>query len=253
MGHPQSTNFRTLPGSVQLRNQLLAALPDDVLAQVVTQLRMTSVAVGDVLHEDGVAVKDVFFPNGGVYSVTSHMSDGSLVEVATVGTEGMLGVNVFLGDQVSPGHTLLQVPGDCALPTMTVADFVRHTSEPGPFRDVVARYTQVHILQAMQSTACNALHKIEQRCARWLLQTHDRVRSDEFLLKHEFLAAMLGSSRPTVTLVMGTLQKAGLISYRYGRVCIRDRESLEECACECYATIRGHFDRLAPPSQITSV
>jgi CRP-like cAMP-binding protein len=96
----------------------------------------------------------------------------------------------------------------------------------------------------MQSTGCMALHRVQERCCRWLLMTHDRVRQDEFHLSHEFLAMMLGATRPTVTIVAGTLQKAGLIKYTHGRIRILDRKSLEEASCECYATVKGHFDRL---------
>ena len=96
----------------------------------------------------------------------------------------------------------------------------------------------------MQSTGCMALHTVHERCCRWLLMTHDRVHKDEFHLSHEFLAMMLGATRPSVTIVAGTLQKAGLITYTHGRIKILDRQRLEEASCECYATVRGHFDRL---------
>jgi CRP-like cAMP-binding protein len=240
---------RRLPGGIALHNRLLAALPAAVYGPLSAAIRISRVKLGQVLHDDGVVVRDVYFPNGGVYSVTNEMRDGRLVEVATVGDEGMLGVSVFLGDKLGTGRTLLQVPdeiNDGLLPTMTVAAFVAQTAAPGPFRDVVARYAQANFLQVMQCTACNALHGIEQRCCRWLLQTHDRVSGDEFTLKHEFLAAMLGTTRPSVTLVMGTLQKAGLISNHYGRIRILDRENLEAASCECYDTIVGHYQRLIP-------
>jgi CRP-like cAMP-binding protein len=190
-----------------------------------------------------VAVADVYFPNGGVYSVTNQMKDGSLVEVATVGTEGMVGVAVFLGDLMGSGTSLMQVPNG-PLPALPVRRFIELASPAGPFHDVVARYAQANLLQIMQCTACNALHSIEQRCCKWLLQTHDRVENDEFQLKHEFLAIMLGSHRPTVTLVLGTLQKAGLISTKYGRISILNRAGLEAASCECYEAIRGQFARL---------
>jgi len=234
---------RLLPDGTPLKNRLLAALPEDLYAQVTKDLRMIKVTVGAPLVQLGVPVTDVNFPNGGVYSVTNQMKDGSLVEVATVGSEGMLGVTVFLGDLVGAGTSLQQVP-DGALPTLAVRRFGELVAQAGPFRDVVARYAQANFLQIMQCTACNALHTIEQRCCRWLLQTHDRVDGDEFQLKHEFLAIMLGSHRPTVTLVLGTLQKSKLISSKYGRITILNRESLEAASCECYEAIRGQFARL---------
>jgi CRP-like cAMP-binding protein len=198
---------------------------------------------GRTLQEQGARVKDVYFPNGGVFSVTNEMRDGALIEVATVGTEGMLGIGVFLGDRSGAGRTFQQVP-DGPFASMSVGRFVKESARAGPFRDVVALYAQANLLQIMQGTACNALHNVKQRCCRWLLQTQDRVGSREFLLKQEFLAIMLGVHRPTVTLVIGTLQDAGLISSRYGRIRVLKRRQLETASCECYEVIRAHFRRL---------
>ena len=239
----RGSTVRLLPNGTPLHNRLLTALPADLYAQIAKDLRMLDVVVGDTLIEHGAPVRDVYFPNGGVYSVTNQMRDGELVEVATVGTEGMLGVNAFLGDLMGTGRTLQQVPNGL-LPAMAVTKFIKHTANPGPFRDVVARYAQANFLQVMQCTACNALHRLEQRCSRWLLQTHDRVGANEFLLKQEFLAIMLGASRPTVTVVLGALQKGGAISSRYGRIRILDRRKLEKASCECYEVILGQFRRL---------
>ena len=156
----------------------------------------------------------------------------------------MLGVNVFLGDMLGAGRSLLQVPNG-ALPKMAVGRFLKLTAEPGPFRTAVSNYAQANTLNMMQAIACNALHGLEQRCCRWLLQTQDRVGDDEFLLKHEFLAMMLGTTRPWVTKVLGTLQRAELISSRYGRITVLNRKKLERTSCECYAVIAGHFERLS--------
>jgi CRP-like cAMP-binding protein len=203
---------------------------------------MTTVMTGHTLQAQGTPVTDVYFPNGGVYSVTNEMRDGALVEVATVGREGMLGIGVFLGDRSGAGRTFMQVP-DGPLPSMAVGRFIKETAA-GPFREVVALYAQANLLQIMQCTACNALHDVKQRCCRWLLQTQDRVGSSEFLLKQQFLAIMLGVRRPTVTLVMGTLQHAGLIASKYGRIRVLKRRKLEDASCECYEVIRAHFQRL---------
>jgi hypothetical protein len=178
-----------------------------------------------------------------VFSVTNEMRTGALVEVATVGIEGMLGIGVFLGDRSGAGRTFQQVP-DGPFPSMTVRRFVKESAAPGPFHDVVALYAQANLLQIMQGAACNALHAVKQRCCRWLLETQDRVGSSEFLLKQDFLAIMLGVQRPTVTLVIGTLQDAGLITSKYGRIRVLKRKKLEQTSCECYDVIRAHFDRL---------
>jgi CRP-like cAMP-binding protein len=127
---------------------------------------------------------------------------------------------------------------------MAVGRFIKETTTPGPFREVMGLYAQANLLQIMQCTACNALHDVTQRCCRWLLQTHDRLDSDDFGLKQEFLAVMLGVRRPTVTVVLRTLQQAGLISSRYGRIRILKRKRLERASCECHEVIRAHFTRL---------
>lgn len=235
--------IRLLPDGTPLRNRLLAALPADHYARLLKHLRMHVGVTGRTLQRQGRAVTDVYFPNGGVFSVTNEMRDGALVEVATVGREGMLGIGVFLGDRSGAGRTFQQVP-DGPFASMSVGRFISESTMAGPFRDIVGLYAQANLLQIMQCTACNALHTVRQRCCRWLLQTQDRVGTREFLLKQEFLAIMLGVHRPTVTLVMRTLQDAGLITTRYGRIRVLRRRKLESASCECYEVIRAHFQRL---------
>jgi len=155
--------IRLLPDGSPLQNRLLTALPADLYTKVLKDLTLRKVVLGETLLDHGTVASKVYFPNGGVYSVTNQMRDGQLVEVATVGAEGMLGVSVFLGDTMVTGRSLQQVPNGL-LPTMTVGRFLKYSAEPGPFRDVVGRYAQAHLLQVMQCTACNALHGIEERC-----------------------------------------------------------------------------------------
>jgi CRP-like cAMP-binding protein len=234
---------RLLPDGTPLHNRLLAALPRAEYDRILPYVRMSTVTKGDTLQAHRVRIKDVYFPNGGVYSITNEMRNGGLVEVATVGCEGMLGIGVFFGDRAGIGRAFQQVANG-RLPAMTAARFVKETTSAGPFRDVVSVYAQANLLQIMQGTACNALHSVTQRCCRWLLQTRDRVDEDTFLLKQEFLAVMLGVHRPTVTVVMRALQREGLIASRYGRIRILDRKRLEAASCECYRVIRDHFARL---------
>jgi CRP-like cAMP-binding protein len=243
MSAARSGSIRLLPDGTALNNRLLAALPRAEYERLLPYVRMNTVTMGNTLQAHRVRVKDVYFPNGGVYSITNEMRNGGLVEVATVGREGMLGIGVFFGARSGIGRTFQQVP-DGSLPSMAAARFVKETRSAGPFRDVVSVYAQANLLQIMQCTACNALHSVTERCCRWLLQTHDRVDDDSFLLKHEFLAVMLGVHRPTVTLVLRTLQREGLIASRYGRIRILTRKRLEAASCECYGVIRDHFARL---------
>jgi CRP-like cAMP-binding protein len=234
---------RFLPDGTPLQNRLLAALPRLEYERIAIRVQMKTFIVGDTIQGNGARITDVYFPNGGVFSITNEMQDGALVEVATVGREGMLGIGAFLGDRAGAGRTFQQV-ADGPVPSMAVRSFIDATASPGPFRDLVALYAQASLLQIMQCTACNALHDVTQRCCRWLLQTHDRVDADDFLLKHEFLAVMLGVRRPTVTIVLRALQQAGIISSRYGRIRILKRNRLEAASCECYGVIGAHFARL---------
>ena len=243
MTTPTVRAIRLLPDGTPLQNRLLSARPARDYVRLLKHLRMNRGVTGRTLQHPGAPVTDVYFPNGGVFSVTNEMRNGALVEVATVGQEGMLGIGVFLGDRSGAGRTFQQVP-DGPFPSMSAGRFMKESGKAGPFRDVVALYAQANLLQIMQGTACNALHSVKQRCCRWLLQTQDRVGSGEFLLKHEFLAIMLGVHRPTVTLVMRTLQDAGLITSRYGRIRVLKRKKLEDASCECYEVIRAHFERL---------
>ena len=234
---------RLLSDGTPLRNRLLLALPRLDYERIAGDLQLKEVAVGQMLHERGKRIADVYFPNGGVFSVTNEMEGGELVEVATVGREGMLGIGVFLGDRSGVGKTFQQVPDGLCV-SMPAARFVKATAAAGPFRHVISLYAQANLLQIMQCTACNALHDVTQRCCRWLLQTRDRVEADDFMLKQEFLAIMLGVNRPTVTVVMGRLKKAGLVATRYGHMQVLDRKRLEAMSCECYRAIERAFHRL---------
>lgn len=239
---PRSST-RVLPDGTPLQNRLLAALPAADYDRIAKHLRLQSTVVGATLHEDGRRIDDVYFPNGGVYSITNRMRDGELVEVATVGREGMLGIGVFLGDRSGSGRTLQQVP-DGPVVALAVTSFLKETANHGTFREMMALYAQATLLQTMQCTACNALHDVSQRCCRWLLEIHDRVDADDFPLKQECLAVMLGVRRPTVTDVLRVLKETGLISTRYGRIRVLKRRRLEAASCECYAAIRAQFARL---------
>jgi CRP-like cAMP-binding protein len=237
-------DVRPPPSNGRPKNRLLAALPEADFRRISPFLHTVPVRLKQVLHTTGEPLTAVYFPNGGVASITTRLLDGTSVEAATVGDEGMIGIEAFLSvNAVAPGDALIQVP-DTNAEMMSVEDFRREINEHGAFHDLIGRYVQVVIAQMMQSTACNLLHQVQQRCARWLLTTHDRMHEQDFHLSHEFLAVMLGAQRPTVSVVAGTLQQAGLIRYIHGRVTVRDRKGLEAAACECYPIIRAHFDRL---------
>jgi CRP-like cAMP-binding protein len=156
----------------------------------------------------------------------------------------VVGLEAFLREEPVPfGETIVQVP-DTDATVLSVAEFRRELARYGALHNLVSNYTEAVIAQLMQQTVCNTFHDVQQRCARWLLNTHDRMHQQDFHLSHEFLALMLGVQRPTVSVVAATLQAAGLIRYAHGKVTIRNRQGLEEAACECYRVIRNRFDRL---------
>ena len=225
------------------KNRLLASLPPADYKRLRPHLRTIPATAKHVFHPLNEPVRDVFFPNGGVASVTTVMKDGTMVEIATVGCEGVVGINALFGGGMVGGATMMQVP-DTSIEVLSVKMFQRELDRRGAFFEGVRRYSQGYLMLMMQSAACLALHTVHERCCRWLLMTHDRVQRDDFHLSHEFLAMMLGSTRPTVTVVASTLQKAGMIKYVHGRITILDRKGLEAASCECYETVKHHFDRL---------
>ena len=231
------------PRTERPKNRLLARLPLDAFERLRPHLDTVPIASKQVLQRRNTPVEYVYFPNGGVASITTVMESGQMVEVATVGDEGLIGMDLFFGDGSNPGEAMMQVP-DSTAERMTAVAFKEQLAQNGALIECVRRYGQGLVALMMQSTACMALHTVHERCARWLLMTHDRVHSDDFLLSHEFLAMMLGSSRPSVTLVASTLQTAGLIRYLHGKIRIVDRPGLEGASCECYATVRDTFNRL---------
>jgi CRP-like cAMP-binding protein len=236
---------RLVPSADQRpKNRLLAGLPAEDFQRLRPHLETIPVRLKQVLHKRDAPIRHVYFPNGGVVSITTKATSGTMVEAATVGDEGMLGVEAFLSaNAYAAGETFMQVP-DTDAEMLSVAAFRAEIATQGALHAAVARYTQFLIAQMMQGTACNALHPVEQRCARWLLTTHDRMHRQDFTLSHEFLSMMLGVQRPTVSIVAGTLQKAGFIEYTHGRVTVLDRAGLESASCECYGIIGAHFHRL---------
>jgi CRP-like cAMP-binding protein len=223
-------------------NRLLAALPRDVQARLLSKMEKVPLASQQVLYGARTPLTHVWFLLRGVVSLVITMKNEATVEVATIGNEGLVGTPVFLGADHSFSQVLCQVSGQAL--RMRVDSFKRAVRDHSELHHVVQCYIQALISQISQSTACNHLHTMQERMCRWLLMTHDRVGMDEFNLTQEFLAEMLGVRRPSVTVTAGILQKAGLIRYRRGRIRVLDRAGLEACSCECYEVVREEFDRL---------
>ena len=229
-----------VPTSV--KNRLLASLPREEYERIQPYLEPVVLDFKRELYQPNVPIEFVYFPLEGVCSLLSLTSEGELIEVATVGNEGMIGLPVFLGVRQIPGIGMCQVPGNAL--RMRAEDLQTQVSPGTALYDMLHRYTQALFNFISQSALCNRVHSIEQRCCRWLLLSRDRVDSDVFPLTHEFLSQMLGVRRAGVSEVAARLQNAGFISYRYGKITVVDRAGLEATSCECYQLIKVEFDRL---------
>jgi CRP-like cAMP-binding protein len=221
-------------------------MTNEEFAAIADQLETVQLTVRETLYEDGSPAHDVYFPIDCVISVVTTMNDGSAIETATVGYEGMCGAQVALGTQDMFGRWFCQIPGRAY--KMSVSDFLHGYGHNERWRLAVGRYLQAVIDVLSQSVACNRLHLVSERCARWLLMSADRVHSPDFPLTHEALATMLGVRRAGVSVAAATLQTAGYLSYRRGRFHMIDPAGLETAACECYAVTRTIYDRRLPTS-----
>jgi CRP-like cAMP-binding protein len=220
-------------------NQLLDALPVGERDRWFAPLTPTFLDIKTVLFEPGQVIESVYFPLNGVISLVTPLEDGAIVEVATVGNEGIVGVPLVLGGSLAV-RAISQVAGWVL--RMESRAFLEAVNATPAVRDLVNDYLQALFGQISQAAACNRLHSNEERLSRWLLMSHDRVGLDEFGITHEFLGQMLGSRRVTVTLSAGILQAAGLIKYHRGLVTIVDRTGLESVSCECYGVIKAELN-----------
>lgn len=227
-------------------NRLLALLPPHELARLMPRMERVPMTRKRVLHKGGDPIHEVYFPNDGVCSMTTVMRDGRMVEVATIGNEGLVGLSAIFGRGTANSESLVQVPGTDAW-ALPVSDFRAELEQSTGLALVVNRYLQAFLVMVLQSTACNSLHSAEERCARWLLMTRDRVGGDEFPMTQELLAVMLGVRRPTITLILQKLGQRGLVRYSRGRLAIANGPQLEQVSCECYSTVKIEFDRLLAP------
>ena len=231
-----------MPHRDQRTNRLLSLLSDNDYERLRPHLSAVAFDYRKSLYEASREIEQVYFPVDGVASLVITTADGSSAEVGTIGSEGMVGLPICLGDRFAPSAVYVQVPGSGL--RMEAGLFRRQLERSRTLNLIMLRYAHAFFNQVAQSAACAHLHRVEQRCCRWLLMTRDRMPSGDFLLTHEFLGMMLGVRRTTVTDVMGALQKAGLIRYRRGHVTILEPEALRQRACECYDISRQEFDRL---------
>jgi len=232
------------PGEGIHRNRLLGALPREELEPLVPLLESVPLVDGMPIYEPNEPIAHVYFPISGIVSMVSEMDEGT-VEVGTIGREGMTGLPLVLGANTMPTRAFVQVPGHAY--RMRGGDLSVVMRRSPRIERLLYRYVLALFDQTAQHAACNRLHALEERCARWLLMTHDRVDGDVVPLKQQFLAEMLGVHRPAVTIAAGALQKAGVIRYTRGKVTVLDRAALQEASCACYAIIARRADELLDP------
>jgi CRP-like cAMP-binding protein len=223
------------------RNRILAALPSAEFLRIEAELEPFELPMNHVLYEADSPITHVYFPTSGCVSMVNVLSDGA-VEVGTIGFEGWAGLPLLLGDDRMPSRAFVQLTGTSY--RMKADAFQKSLARNPMYTRLLNRHSLALFNQAAQSVACNRLHTLEARCARWLLMTHDRMRLEPFTLTHEFLSYMLGVHRPAVTLAAGVLQRAGLIRYTRGRVTVLDRAGLEGVSCACYDITRRNYNRL---------
>ena len=215
-----------------IRNRLLAALPGREYGRLLPHLESVPLPFMEVLYEGGEPIKHVYFPGDGLISLLVVMDDGAVREIGVVGHEGMLGTAVALGVKTSPIRALIQLPGSAM--RMEAAALRDELGRDGALPSLLRRYAHTLFTQVSQSAACVSSHAVDKRLSRWLLMTHDHAPADEFEMKHEFMAMMLGVTRSVVTRAAGRLQSEKMIRYTRGRVTVLDRRRLEATACECY-------------------
>jgi len=225
-----------LSKSTPIANQLLAALPKKDYQGLLRHLEQTPLIFEEILYQPDAVMSDVYFPNSGVVSLLAGANERATLEVGLVGTEGMVGLGVFLGVNTSVNRAVVQGAGSAM--KMKASSLRKQCKDGGIFSRLLQRYSHSVLAQVTQAAVCNQFHSVDARMARWLLMTHDRMGDDEFRLTQEFLSHMLGVRREGVSIAAGDLQKRKLIRYSRGALRILDRPGLEATSCGCYEIIR---------------
>lgn len=231
-----------MPSTRRVRNHLLDALPGRDRRRMLDGCESVQFGFGDVVYEPGRPIEHVHFPTSSFISLIMPVDDTACIEVGMVGCEGMFGIPLALGVDVSPVRAVVQGAGPAL--RMGAARFRSELSLSPPLRRELGRYVVVHLNQLAQTAACTRFHVVEARLARWLLMTQDRARGDTFHVTQEFLAFMLGVRRVGVTKAAGSLQRRGLIGYSRGDVTVLDRRGLKAASCSCYKADRDAYDRI---------
>lgn len=229
-----------------IRNGLLAALPPQDYAQLAPGLFPVRLVQGQILHAAEDRIEAAYFLQSGAISIQVLLEEGSLIEVGTVGREGVAGLPLVFGTTSSGNQTVVQMPATAL--RIEAAAFRRAMDTAPALRPLLLRYAQALFAQVSQTAACNRRHAVAPRLARWLLAAHDHAGQDHLPLTHDIMSQMLGVRRAGISVAAAALQRAGFISYAHGRLTVRDRPGLEMAACECHAATRQAFALLLPPA-----
>jgi CRP-like cAMP-binding protein len=221
-------------------NQLLNSLEPDAFERVAKKLTRVKLRPKEVVYKPNEPIDQVLFPENAVLCLMTLMSNGDTIEAATVGREGASWISASVGAPSMPCETIVVIEGTAL--RLPIADLDRELKECGHFRDVLTEYSHALLIASMRTSACNGLHGLQERCARWMLMTLDRVDSDRFAVTKEFLAQLLGTNRPTVSVLVSVLEKAGILNVEGRWVTLADRNRLKEAACECYDIIRENYE-----------
>ncbi|MEP6911240.1 MAG: Crp/Fnr family transcriptional regulator [bacterium] len=221
-------------------NRLLAALPKKEYQRLLPKLELVNLSFGDILYEPDDVITHVHFPNDSIISLLSAVTERSTLEVGMVGSEGMSGISIFMGVDVSRNQFLVQGSGTAV--RMKAAALGEESNNLGSLHRLLRRYSHSLMTQISQSAACNRFHNVDARLARWMLMTHDRMGADEFQLTQEFMSNMLGVRREGVSKAAGQLQNKKLIKYSRGLITVLNRKGLEKVACTCYQLIKDESD-----------
>jgi CRP-like cAMP-binding protein len=223
-------------------NALLRCLDPKCLEHLRPKMRPVDLRAEEVLYQANDRITHIYFPTTAVLCMLTIMKDGRTVESATVGNEGASWVSASLGTPTMPCQTMVAVAGGAH--KIAAKYLEQEIKENGLFQDLVTEYSHALLISSLRTGACNSLHTLTQRSARWLLMTLDRTSKSEFAITHEFLSALLACSRTTLTTILGELEAAGGIHTKRGRIELANRKKLEGCACECYWTIRDNYEEL---------
>src|SRR6266404_4849834 len=224
------------------KNLILAALASEEFDRLSEHLEAFELKLGEFLHMPDERVEHVYFPTDGIVSLLATLEGGETVETGVVGREGMVGISIVLGVDTTTSQSLVQGSGHAL--RMKAQSLKPFLNNGGRLQDLLLRYIHTVFSQISQTAACNRVHTLNERLARWLLLTHDRLEHDTFDMTHEFLARMLGTRRAGVSIAASALREAGLIDYSRGQVVVLNRKGLEEGCCECYGVVKADADRL---------